>query len=195
MNTVITISREFGSGGRTIGKKVAERLGIPYIDSEIVQRVVDESGFSKEYVEQQDEVASSAELLVTSNVFSTTYYDMPQKQIYEIQSKYIIEKAKEGPCVIVGRCSDYVLENTDIDHLSIFIFANIEKRMERVVKEYGETDINIEKRVKKKDKQRKKYYRYYTGRDFGEVENFDICLNSGKLGIDNCVDFIVQAVK
>ena len=128
MYPVITISREFGSGGHSIGMAVAEKLGIPFLDSKIVEEVAKESGFAKEYVKEQDEMATYPELFITSNIFSTNYLDTPQEQIQQLQSEYIIEQAKKGPCVIAGRCADYVLENAGIPSLNVFIHASMEYR-------------------------------------------------------------------
>ena len=152
MYPVITISREFGSGGHSIGMAVAEKLGIPFLDSKIVEEVAKESGFAKEYVKEQDEMATYPELFITSNIFSTNYLDTPQEQIQQLQSEYIIEQAKKGPCVITGRCADYVLENAGIPALNVFIHASMEYRKKRVLEVYGETDVKIEKRIEKKIK-------------------------------------------
>ena len=143
MYPVITISREFGSGGHSIGKQVAERLSIPFLDSQIVEEVARESGFAKDYVKREDESATYPELFITSNIFSTNYFDSPQEQIQRIQSEYIVEQAKKGPCVIAGRCADYVLENAGIPALNVFIHADMEFRKKRVLEVYGETDVKI----------------------------------------------------
>ncbi len=195
MNTVITISREFGSGGHSIGKQVAEKLGIPFLDSQIVEEVAKESGFAKDYVKKADEAASYPDLFITSNIFSTNYFDSPQEQIQKIQSEYIIEQAKKGPCVIAGRCADYVLENAGIPALNVFIHASMEFRKNRVLNVYGETDERIEKRIEKKDKGRKSYYRYYTDRKFGEYENYALSLDSGILGEEKCIEYIIDAAE
>ena len=195
MNTVITISREFGSGGHSIGKQVAEKLGIPFLDSQIVEEVARESGFAKDYVKKEDESASYPELFVTSNIFSTNYFDSPQEQIQRIQSEYIVEQAKKGPCVIAGRCADYVLENAGIPALNVFIHASMEFRKNRVLNVYGETDVKIEKRIEKKDKGRKSYYRYYTDRKFGDYENYALNLDSGIHGEEMCIKFIIEAAE
>ena len=195
MYPVITISREFGSGGHSIGQQVAEKLGIPFLDSQIVEEVAKESGFAKDYVKKEDESASYPELFITSNIFSTNYFDSPQDQIQRIQSDYIIEQAKKGPCVIAGRCADYVLKNAGIPALNIFIHASMEFRKKRVLEVYGETDVKIEKRIEKKDKGRKSYYRYYTDRKFGDAKNYALCLDSGILGMDKCIEYIIDAAK
>ncbi len=195
MYPVITISREFGSGGHSIGQQVAEKLGIPFLDSKIVEEVAKESGFAKDFVKKTDEEVSYPDLFITSNIFSTNYFDSPQEQVQKLQSNYIIDMAKKGPCVIAGRCADYVLETAEIPALNVFIHASMEFRMKRVLEVYGETDTHIKKRIEKKDKGRKSYYRYYTDRKFGDAKNYALCLDSGILGMDKCVDFIIDVAK
>ena len=186
-NRVITISREFGSGGRTIGRKVAEKLGIPCYDAELVQKIAEESGYAAEYVEEESEHTEGSWL---STVLSDRSMGLTnQDKLWTIQSKVIIELAEKGPCVIVGRCADYVLRDK-ADCLNVFIHASLEKRAERIVKEYGETDDTPEERVKDKDKRRAAYHRFYTDMKWGDAKNYDICLNSGELGIDKCVELI-----
>ena len=154
-NKVITISRQFGSGGRSIGKAVAERLGIPYYDKELVDKVAKESGFSHEFIEE--------------NV--------------------IRDLASKGPCVIVGRCADFILKDQP-DCLHIFVHSDMAHRAARVRERYGETSKPMEKRLQEKDSKRKVYYKHYTNRNWGEAENYDVCLDSGTLGVDKCVEIV-----
>ena len=129
MKKVITISREFGSGGHDIGMEVAKRLNIPFYDQEIVDKAVAESGFTKEFIEEHGEYSTlSSVLLGTSAPFDSYYYaEDPQDKIFKIQRRIIKKFAQEGPCVIVGRCSNYILEQADIDSFDVFIKADIEK--------------------------------------------------------------------
>ena len=188
-NRIITISREFGSGGRTVGKRVAEKLGIPCYDAELVNKIAEESGYAKEYVEEQGEYTSCGWL---STILSDRSNGLTnQDRLWSIQSRVITELAEQGPCVIVGRCADYVLREK-ADCLTVFIHASLEKRAERIVKEYGETDESPEDRVKDKDKRRESYYRFYTDMKFGDARHYDLCLDSGELGLDKCVDIIAQ---
>ena len=188
-NRIITISREFGSGGRTVGKRVAEKLGIPCYDAELVNKIAEESGYAKEYVEEQGEYTSGGWL---STILSDRSNGLTnQDRLWSIQSRVITELAEQGPCVIVGRCADYVLREK-ADCLTVFIHASLEKRAERIVKEYGETDESPEDRVKDKDKRRESYYRFYTDMKFGDARHYDLCLDSGELGLDKCVDIVVQ---
>ncbi|MGN0519711.1 MAG: AAA family ATPase [Candidatus Fimenecus sp.] len=185
-NRMITISREFGSGGRTIGKQLAERLGIPCYDSELLEKIAERSGFTKEYVAEQGEYALGKNWL--SQAMSGRDYQghSYQDDLWAVQQKIITELAEKEPCVIVGRCADYILkEKTDC--LRVFIYADMESRAKRIVEQYGESDIVPEKRLREKDKRRAAYYQFYTDMKWGDTHNYHIALNSGALGIDTCV--------
>lgn len=188
-NRVITISREFGSGGRTIGKKVAQALGIPCYDSELLQKIAVESGFNENYIKDAGEYAPSGFLSAafSHRGFGPTNADY----LWEIQYKIITELAEQGPCVIVGRCADYVLRDK-ADCLKVFIHADMKFRAERIVKEYGERAESPEQRLRDKDKRRAAYHRFYTDMKWGHAQNYDVTLNSGTLGIDKCVEIIRQ---
>ena len=191
-NRVITISREFGSGGRTIGKKVAEKLGIPCYDAEIIQEMTKQTGFAPDYVKEAGEYAPGGFL---SNAFSNRMLGPTNEDIlWERQYKVITDLAAKGPCVIVGRCADYVLRDRP-DCLHTFFHADTAFRADRIVRLYGERPEKPEKRLKEKDDKRRAYYRHYTGHQWGLAENYDICLDSGRLGIDQCVDILVNAAK
>lgn len=187
-NRVVTISREFGSGGRTIGKKVAEKLGISCYDSELIQKIASESGFNEEYIKDAGEYAPSGFL---SNLSSRTFGPTNEDYLWKIQYKIITDLAAKEPCVIVGRCADYILKNK-ADCLRVFIHADMKFRAERIVKEYGERAESPEQRLKDKDKRRAAYHRFYTNMKWGHAQNYDITLNSGTLGIDKCVDIITE---
>lgn len=188
-NRVIAISREFGSGGRTIGREVAKKLGIPCYDSEIIEKISAETGFAKEYIEQYGEYAISDNLY--NNALAGRTYDgqSDADKLWLAQKEVITRLAKEGPCVIVGRCADYILRNT-ADCLSVFIHASDEKRTERIVSVYGQHEEAPAKRLHDKDKKRKAYYELYTGTSWGDADNYVLCLDSGVLGIDKCVELI-----
>ena len=191
-NRIITISRQFGSGGRTVGKLVAEKLGIPCYDKEIIEKIAEQSGFAKDYVEEHGETTSSGGWL--SAAFGDSYIlngQSNQDVIWLAQCKVIDEVAAKGSCVIVGRCADYILKDK-AECLRVFIHADMEKRAERVVKQYGESEIDPGKRIKDKDKRRAAYYRIYTDQVFGDVRNFDITLNSGTFGIEKCAEIIAD---
>ena len=178
-NRIITISREFGSGGRTIGRKTAERLGIPCYDAELVQKIAEESGYAEAYVMEEGEETAGGWL---STILSDRTNGLTnQDKIWNIQSRVITELAEQGPCVIVGRCADYILREK-ADLLTVFIHASLEKRAERIVKEYCEREETPEQRLRDKDKRRAAYHRFYTDMKWGQAQNYDICLDSGELG-------------
>lgn len=188
-NRIITISREFGSGGRTIGKKVAEKLGISCYDAELLQEIAKRSGFSEKYIKEAGEYTPGTFFATAfaNRSFSPTSEDM----LWEVQYKVILELAEKEPCVIVGRCADSILrERTNC--LKVFIYADMDFRAKRIVQEYGERTESPEQRLKDKDKRRAAYYRFYTDMKWGDVKNYHLTLNSGVLGIDQCVDIISQ---
>lgn len=185
-NRVITISREFGSGGRTIGKKVAEQLGIPCYDSELIQKIAEESGFDAKFVQEAGEYAPGGFL---SNLSSRTFGPTNEDYLWKIQYQIISRLAGQGPCVIVGRCADYILRDK-ADCLRVFIHADAQFRARRIVQEYGERAESLEQRLRDKDKRRAAYHRFYTNMKWGHAQNYDLTLNSGTLGIDRCVEII-----
>lgn len=195
---IITISREFGSGGRSIGREVATRLGIPFYDKELVDQIALESGFAPQYVEEHGEHAPSRSRL--SYVFS--HQGVPGVMngmstadfLWSIQCNVILQLAEKGPCVIVGRNADYILKDRK-DCLDVFIHADTDFRADRIVRLYGESEKSPETRLQEKDKRRKVNYQHYTGRTWGQATNYDLCLNSGVLGIDTCIDMIVNLAK
>ena len=186
-NRIITISREFGSGGRTIGKTLAQELGIPCYDSELLQKIAIESGFDENYIKEAGEYAPGGFL---ASAFSH-HNPGPNNADYlwKIQYKIITELAEKGPCVIVGRCADYILREK-ADLLRVFIHADMKFREERIVREYREREESPEQRLKEKDKRRAAYHRFYTDMKWGYARNYDITLNSGTLGIDKCVEIL-----
>ena len=193
---IITISREFGSGGRTIGKKLAEELGLKYYDKELVKQISVETGFDPSYIEEHGEHAPGKSIfsyIFGQNVPShggMTTADF----LWCMQRKVILEIAEKEPCVIVGRCADYILRDRE-DCLNVFIHAPRAQRAERIVKLYGESDVAPEKRLDDKDARRKVNYRHYAGGEWGAAQNYHISLDSGMLGIDNCVKMIAEAFR
>jgi len=188
---IIAIGRQFGSGGRTIGKKVAEKLGIPCYDDQILERMALESGLVPEYLKEQNEKAAARNRfshVLTAGMFLGNSY---QDDLWALQNKIIRELADQGPCVFVGFCSEYILRKHD-NCLRAFIYADLDKRAKRIVEQYGETDTAPEKRVKDKDRNRAAYYQYYTDLKWGAAKNYHISLNSGTLGIDACVDILAN---
>ena len=195
---IITISRAFGSGGRTIGKAVADRLGIPFYDKELVAKVAEESGFHADFIEEAGEYAPVTSsflfnIAVSPNPMAMMGTMSMADQLFVCQTNVIRRLADEGPCVIVGRCADYILRERE-DCLHVFIHADMEHRAERIVRLYGETKQSPEKRLTDKDNKRKVYYRHYTNRNWGEAQNYHLALNSGLIGVENCTDIIVDMV-
>lgn len=195
---VITVSRQFGSGGRTIGHEVAKRLGWDFYDKELVKKIAAESGLAESYILESGEYACSTNSFLFSwamNSAGGRSGSLPMSdQLFIIQNNIIRDLAEKGNCVIVGRCSDYALRDRD-DCLHTYVHADTAFRADRIVRLYGERTDTPEKRLKEKDDKRRAYYRYYTGHNWGAAENFHICLDSGRLGIERCVDIIVDAAK
>lgn len=188
---IIAISRQFGSGGRTVGKLVAQKLGIPCYDQEIIEKIAEESGFCPEFIKERGEYASSGSWL--ANAFSDRDYygNSIQDKVWFAQRKVILELAEKGPCVIVGRCADYVLED-GYDCLKVFIHADMQARAKRIVEQYGENTQSPERRLRDKDKRRAAYYNFYTDRKWGDLNNYDICLSTSALGIEKCAEIIAE---
>lgn len=188
-NRIITISREFGSGGRTIGKETAAKLGVPCYDQELIEKLAEESGFAPAYIQEQGEYAPYNGWLIALTGRSNGLTN--QDQLWVLQRKIILELAEKGPCVIVGRCADFILRG-EADCLTVFIHADMEKRAERIVKVYGERPETPEKRLRDKDKRRASYYQFYTDMTWGDARHYDVALDSGRLGIDKCVSTLVS---
>ena len=195
---IITISREFGSGGRTVGRMVAEKLGIPFYDKELVDQIAMESGFAPKFVEEHGEHSPTGSLFSYAfapqgvpgvmNGLSTADF------LWNIQCSVILQLADQGPCVIVGRNADYILKDRP-DALHAYVFADTPYRAERIVRLYGESEKKPEVRLAEKDKRRRVNYQHYTGRTWGQAQNYDICLDTGVLGIEQCRDIIVGIVE
>ena len=195
---IITISRQFGSGGRTIGREVAKKLGIPFYDKELVDQIALESGFAPKFVEEHGEHAPGKSRLAYAfanqgvpgimNGLSTADF------LWSIQCSVIQQLAEKGPCVIVGRNADYILKDRK-DVLDVFIHADTDFRADRIVRLYGESEKSPATRLQEKDKRRMINYQHYTGRTWGNAENYHICLNSAALGIENCVEIILSQLK
>ena len=185
---IITIAREYGSGGRLIAQRVAEKLGIVYYDNEIIDLAAKELGFDIDTIRKAaEEKSSSFMYTMSSSAFTLPLND----QVFTTQSKII--RAKHDSCIIVNGCADYVLE--DYDHvLTVFIHAPLESRMRRVKEDYKEVNEDVKQYVMKKDKRRSNYYNYYTTKKWGQLKNFDLTINSD-LGIDEVADMIVKLYK
>ncbi len=197
MNTVITIGRQFGSGGRDIGEKLASHYGIAFYDKDLLKRAAKESGICPELFENNDEKPTSSFLynLVTDTYsfgYSSPYIEMPlSHKVFLAQFDTIKKIAQEGPCVIVGRCADYALSDFG-NRISVFIYAPLEDRIKRITDKYP--DVNDPSKIKdmiiKTDKSRANYYNYYSSKKWGRADSYDLCVNSSILGIDGTVDLI-----
>ena len=200
MVSVITISREFGSGGREIGKKLSEKLGIPFYDKELLEIASKESGICRELFDRNDEAYTNSFLysLVMGSYPMTAdgriEPEMPLNQkIFLAQFETIKSIAKQGPCVIVGRCADYVLKN-ERNVINFFITGNTAEKKRRILERYDIEKNKVEDFIKKTDKRRASYYNYYTDMKWGEARNFDMCINTSKTGIDNAVEIMASYI-
>lgn len=186
-NRIITISREFGSGGRTIGRKVAEKLGIPCYDAELIQKIAQGSGFDADYIREAGEYTPGG--FLSSALSNRSFGPTNEDYLWKIQYNVISDLAEKGSCVIVGRCADYILKDK-ADCLAVFIHADMAFRANRIVSVYGQREESPEERLKDRDKRRAAYHRFYTNMKWGQAKNYHLCLDSGVLGIDKCVETI-----
>ena len=195
--TIITISRQFGSGGRTVGRLIAEKLGIPFYDKELVEQIALESGFAPNFVEEHGEHSPGRSIL--SYAFNATGIPGVMNGLstadflWSIQCSAIMQLAEKGPCVIVGRNADYILKDRE-DAMHIFIHADLDYRADRIVRLYGESEKSPAARLQEKDKRRSVNYQHYTGRTWGAAENYDICINTAVIGVEEAADIVVDAV-
>ena len=197
MKKVITISRQFGSGGHSIAQAVAERLGIAFYDNNLITEVAKQSGLSEEFIRENEEYASHSSSFLYQLAMSTagTYgYPSVYQKLYEAQTKVIEEIANKESCVIVGRCADYILKDRE-DCLHVFIHADNEHRAKHILEKYGPTEKTTAQRIKDKDNKRRNYYRFHTDREWGVAANYHLALDSGALGEALCVELIVKAAQ
>jgi cytidylate kinase len=187
---VITIAREYGSGGRLIGAEVAKRLDIPFYDKELILLAAKKSGLSEEYIRKTEQIKSASFLY---SLYMTSQVLPMSDQIFLVQSKIIRELAEAGPCVLVGRCGDYVLRNMD-NVLNVFIYGPMEERIRRATEEYGDDFPNMEDYVRKQDKKRASYYNYFSQNKWGSVHNYHMSLNS-TLGVTKASDMICACAR
>ncbi|MCR5092578.1 MAG: cytidylate kinase-like family protein [Lachnospiraceae bacterium] len=202
METILTIGRQFGSGGREIGQILAEHYGIRCYDKELLSRAAKESGFCQEMIQTHDERPTNSflyNLVMDTYSFgynSSSFVDMPISQkVFLAQFDTIKKIASEGPCIIVGRCADYALQDRS-NVLNLFIHADLEDRIERVMTRFPDLKSTDKARdlIAKKDKQRRSYYNYYTSKKWGRSESYDLSLNSAILGIEGTVKMIEDFV-
>lgn len=201
MDTVITIGRQFGSGGREIGEKVAEYFGIKYYDKELLTRAAKESGFCEEMIQNHDERPTNSflyNLVMDTYSFgynTSSFVDMPiSHKVFLAQFDTIKKIADEGPCVIVGRCADYALTEYK-NCINLFIYADEAFKVKRVMEKHQLPEIKAKELMVKKDKQRQSYYNYYSSKKWGRADSYDLCVNSAVLGIEGTVKLIAQYVE
>lgn len=200
MNTVITIGRQYGSGGHEIGLKLAEHYGISCYDKELLARAAKDSGLCKEVFEHHDERPNNSflyNLVMDTYSFgynAATFVDMPiSHKVFLAQFDSIKKIADEGPCIIVGRCADYALADRD-NVIKLFIYADMEHKIDRISRLYGLNADKARDTILKTDKKRAAYYNYYSSNKWGRAETYDLCINSSKLGIDGTVNLIKQYI-
>lgn len=192
---VITISRQFATGGHTIAQRVAEKLGIAFYDKELVNRVAKESGFDVDFVTRQGEHMGSNSLLFDLVTRNRASYEDPTDKLFRIQKQIILDLGTKEDCVIVGRCAGFLLREAGIDCLRVFIGADMEYRKAYMLSHYEDTGVPAEKRLKERDSRRQSYVHHYTGAVWGQRECYNLCLDSGYLGEDACVDIILRAAQ
>ena len=191
---IITISREFGSGGRFIGEEVAKKLGIAYYDKNIINQIAEESGLSPDYIQENAELSPKkgffAYALAGRDITGRSVEDM----VYEAQRKVILDLAEKEPCVIIGRNADYILKDRD-DVLNVFIHGDMPEKTQRISQLYRVTEQEAIKMMADTDKRRMTNYNFYTDQKWGKASNYTLCLNSSQLGYDRCEAMIIDCVK
>ena len=198
-NKIYTIGREFGSGGREVGEKVAAKLGIKLYDKELLQQAAKDSGFCEEIFENHDEKPTNSFLYsLVMDTYSVSGYsaapflDMPlNHKVFLAQFETIKKIAEKESCVIVGRCADYALSDNP-DCINIFIHADLDVRIKNVSRNLNITENKARDIINKTDKQRASYYNYYTSKKWGDSKSYNLSLDAGKLGTDNCVEMILK---
>ena len=199
-NTIITIGREYGSAGRQIGYKVAEDLGIKLYDRELLERAAKESGICEELFETHDEKPTNSFLysLVMDTYslgYTNSYVDMPiNHKVFLAQFDAIKKLAERESCVIVGRCADYALEDNPYA-VSVFIKASLDERVQRIKRIYELNDSKAADLIQKTDKRRASYYNYYSSKKWGEAKSYNLCIDSGLVGIDGAIDMILKFIE
>ncbi|HCO63019.1 MAG TPA: cytidylate kinase [Clostridiales bacterium] len=194
---VITISREFGSGGRTVGRCLAQLLGVPYYDKDLVRKVAEQTGLDESYVAEQEDHARPWGSLLSYAFSGFGGHTMgglsADDWLWVSQSRVIEELADQGPCILVGRCADYILRHRK-DGFHVFLHAPIQERAERIVRLYGASEAEPEQRLEEKDSRRRTYYKHYTGREWGMSQNYHLSLDTSVLGVEGTARLIAQVV-
>ena len=190
---IITISREFGSGGRFIGEEVARKLGIAYYDKNIISQIAEKSGLSPEYIQENAELSPKKGLFAYALAGRDITGKSVEDMVYEAQRKVILDLAKKEPCVIIGRNADYILKDRD-DVLNVFIHGDMPEKIQRITDLYNVEKQKAVKMMEDTDKRRKTNYNFYTDQKWGKAANYTLCLNSSQLGDDKCESIIIECV-
>ena len=191
---IITISREFGSGGRFIGEEVAKKLGIAYYDKNIINEIAEKSGLSPEYIQENAELSPKKGLFAYAFAGRDITGKSVEDMVYEAQRKVILELADKEPCVIIGRNADYILKDRD-DVLNVFIHGDAPEKIQRITRLYNVEEQKAVKMMEDTDKRRMANYNFYTNQKWGKADNYTLCLNSSQLGYDRCEKIIMECSK
>ena len=191
---IITISREFGSGGRFIGEEVAKKLGIAYYDKNIISQIAEKSGLAPEYIQESAELSPKKGLFAYALAGRDITGKSVEDMVYEAQRKVILELADKEPCVIIGRNADYILKDRD-DILNIFIHGDMPEKIQRITRLYKVEEQEAVKMMTDTDKRRMTNYNFYTEQKWGKASNYTLCLNSSQLGYDRCEAIIIECAK
>ncbi len=191
MSKIITISREFGSGGKYIGELVAKKLGIPCYDDAIVERVAEESGMMNDFVKKFGEYSPSKSLFAFSFVGRNSAGESIEDYLLKVQHDVIVNLAKQGPCVIVGRSADYILKGV-VDTIDVFVYGDKKDKIERVMKYKNVSEDEAKKLIRDTDKKRSINYRYYTAQTWGDYKNYTLMINSTAIGIEAAAEMIAK---
>ena len=191
---IITISREFGSGGRFIGEEVAKKLGSAYYDKNIISQIAEKSGLAPEYIQESAELSPKKGLFAYALVGRDITGKSVEDMVYEAQRKVILELADKEPCVIIGRNADYILKERD-DILNIFIHGDMPEKIQRITRLYKVEEQEAVKMMTDTDKRRMTNYNFYTEQKWGKASNYTLCLNSSQLGYDRCEAIIIECAK
>ena len=191
---IITISREFGSGGRFIGEEVAKKLGIAYYDKNIINEIAEKTGLSQEYVQKNAELSPKKGLFAYAFAGRDITGKSVEDMVYEAQRKVILKLADKESCVIIGRNADYILKDRD-DVLNVFIHGDMPEKIQRITDLYNVEKQKAVKMMEDTDKRRKTNYNFYTDQNWGKASNYTLCLNSSQLGYDRCEKIIMECSK
>ena len=191
---IITISREFGSGGRFIGEEVAKKLGIAYYDKNVINEIAEKSGLSPEYIQENAELAPKKGLFAYALAGRDITGKSVEDMVHEAQRKVILELAEKAPCVIIGRNADYILKDRD-DVLNVFIHGDMPEKIQRITHLYNVGEQEAVKMMADTDKRRMANYNFYTEQNWGKASNYTLCLNSSEIGYDKCEAIIIECSK